>query len=688
MKFPLSWLQEYIDLSLTPSGIASALTSSGIEVDAVTTLSNETSHPDTLFEISLTPNLGYCACLLGIARELSAVTERPVKVPKSVVEESAKEQIAKMLRVTVNDRMGSPRYACRVIRGVTVGPSPEWLKRRLEVCGLRSVNNIVDITNYVLLETGQPLHAFDYDLLEGHEIVVRNAKEGEGFVTLDGKERRLSSEDLLICDKSKPVALAGVMGGLNSEVSDTTRNVVLESAYFHPGTIRKTSKRLGLQTDASKRFERGCDPNQVPKALDRAIMLIKQVAGGDILEGAFDIKESTFPERVVACRLSRVNHILGTHISVNEVETIFKNLGFNYRWDGQDTFTVTVPTYRVDVLDEIDLIEEVARIFRYDNIEKPSSARYHASRIPHAPIFHFEQEVRSRMVSEGLQEFITCDLIGPSLLGIVHDSMIPEAALIRVLNPTSVEQSVLRTSLLPGLLQVVKYNLDHQNLNVSGFEVGRVHFKDLDKYKEQPVLGIILTGRSSPHHWNIKPHEIDFFELKGMIENLLKELGIDNMTFRPSTYPTLHSGRQASIFVDALELGSFGEVHPAIRRRLDVTQRIFFAELSLHDLMQVRKVNLPMHDLPIYPSSERDWTITLKEEISMQDLLATIRSAASPLLEQVSLVDIYRSEKLGKGLKNVTFRFVYRDNIKTIEQEAVEAEHKHIINRVVSSLSA
>lgn len=791
MKFPLSWLQEYIDPGMTPIEIGKALTLAGLEVDAIDTLAASFSgvvigrvthvekHPnadklcvaqvsigpetfqvvcgapncrvglktafaqvgailcdssgecftvkktkirgvessgmlcsalelqigeesdkilelnekliensdlaalyaDTLFDVSLTPNLGHCANIIGIARELSAVTGKPISLPLIYAEETSAVPIVSKVHVKIEDPKGCPRYACRLIEGVKMGTSPDWMQKRLIACGLRPINNIVDITNYVVMEMGHPMHAFDYDTLAGHSIIVRTALDDENFTTLDGKEYTLSAGDLLICDNTKPVALAGIMGGQNSEVSNTTQNVLLEAAYFHPGTIRKTSKRLGLSTDASKRFERQCDPNALIKVLDRTAMLIQELAGGQIALGILDIKNETFAEKKIDCRLNRINHVLGTQLGLSEVENIFQRLGLPYRWDGQERFIVSVPTYRADIKEEIDLIEEVARIFGYDNISRPSSL-YHMSQLPHTPMFLFEREVRSRLIGEGLQEFLTCDLIGPSLLNIVNDKAMPEESVVHVLNPTSIEQSVLRTSLMPGLLQLVKYNIDHQNHDVHGFEIGRVHFKEGENYKEQSVVGIVLTGKNAPSTWDFKSHNNDFFDLKGILENLLSELDIDNVTFRPSHYPTLHSGRQASIFVNDLELGSLGEVHPAIQRRLDVPQRIMIAELSLHDLAQVRVQDKKMSPLPIYPSSERDWTVTISENIPFHQIIASIKKINAPLLKEVSLLDIYKSAKLPAGVHNMTFHFVYRDDSKTIEQEAVESEHQRIISEV------
>lgn len=640
---------------------------------------------DTIFEISLTPNLGHCASVLGVAREISASTGKPVHPPKINLVEDSSMPIAKAASVEVKNPHDCPRYDCRVIKNVTIGPSPEWLVKRLEAIGVRPVNNVVDVTNYIMFELGLPLHAFDYDSLAGNRIIVRNAADGESFVTLDGKERLLEKGDLLICDAKAPVALAGIMGGLDSEIRNETKNVLLEGAYFNPVTIRRTSKRLGLMTEASRRYERGCDPNALMQSLDKASMLIQQVAGGQICQGRIDVAAKNFTKKRINCRLSRVNRLLGTRLSVSEVEPIFQRLEFNTAWDGQDVFTVDVPTYRNDLQEEIDLVEEVARIYGFDNIDTGTTYS-RASSLEHAPIFLFEQETRSRLISEGLQEFLTCDLIGPTLLETLQASEMPEKLWVRVLNPTSIEQSILRTSLLPGLLQVVKYNWDHQNRDIAGFEIGRIHFKNGENYREQSMAAVVLSGKGRPHHWDDKPKEVDFFDLKGIIENMLGELKVPDLAFKPSQLHVLHPGRQASIFSGQLEIGSLGEVHPSVLRRLDVPQRILFAEINLHDLFTVKSTDRKMHQIPIYPGSERDWTLSLAEDVPIATVLDAIHAISSPVLESVSLQDIYRSDKLGKGLKNVTLRFLYRDWEKTIAQETVEAEHNRIIEKVLKSI--
>ncbi len=640
---------------------------------------------DIIFDISLTPNLNHCASVMGVARELAAAIEKTISKPVVQVLCDESQLIDSMVSVEIKNVEKCPRYACRLIKGVKVGPSPEWLQRKLIACDQRPVNNVVDATNLVLLEQGHPLHAFDFDSLAGRRVIVRRAENGEKFVSLDEKERLLSDDDLMICDSEKPVAIAGVIGGLNSEVNSETQNVLLESAYFEPAGIRRTSKRLNLQTEASRRFERGADPNQVLESLDRAAVLIQEICGGSICSGIIDQKEKDFSEKEVVCRLSRANAVLGTHIGMSEVESIFLRLGFSVRWDGKDVFTLSIPTYRVDIEEEIDLIEEIARIYGFENIPKPLPS-YRSSDLPHAPIFLFEREIRSRLISAGLQEFLTCDLIGPKLIETINNPVMPEENVVKVLNPTSVEQSVLRTSLLPGLLHVAKHNYDRECHHVSGFEIGRVHFKEEGQFREQSMAAILLMGNRNPSHWERKENEIDFFDLKGIIEALFHETGIQSFTMRNRSVSHFHPGRQGTVFVEDLEVGTMGELHPSIIRQLDVPKKIYYAEIDLHLLYRVRKTEFVMRDIPFYPASDRDLTMTIKESQSLQSVFDCIDSVKSRLLEKVSLIDIYQGKQVGEGNKNITLRFVYRNLKKTVSQEAVDAEHARITSQIESCI--
>jgi len=635
---------------------------------------------EVVFEISLTPNLGHCSSIRGVARELHAKTGAEFLETATSLKESG-PKIQEKVKVTVDDKVGAPRYACRLIENVQVGKSPKWLANRLESAGLRPINNIVDATNYVLLELGHPLHAFDFDKISGGEIRVVKAADREKFISLDGKERILHPEDVVIKDNEKTVAIGGVMGGANSEVTDGTKNVLLECACFDPIAIRKTSKRQGLLTEASRRFERGIDPNLVNLALDRTAALIAELSQGTVATGAIDVKAREFAPKVLNVRLSRVIKILGRSLSASEVETIFKRLQFGTAWDGEDVFTVAVPTYRNDISQEIDLIEEIARIFGYDHF-KTGSIRFHPSDSASNAVFAFEREMRSRLVGEGLQEFLTCDLIGPKMLEVVYGKEIPEEQFVKVLNPTSVEQSILRTSLLPGMLQIAKFNADRQNPDIAGFEVARVHFKEGDQYREEENIGLLLMGLSRPWHFDRKPSPVDYFDLKGIVENLLLALGIQGVSFKNRKNSTFHDGRQASLVVDGADIGIIGEVHPTIQRRLDVPHKIYFAEIGMKALFNLRTKMQAMAPITLFPSSERDWTITLPETVENDFVVSLIHKVPSSMLETVALIDTWQSPKLGKGLRNLTYRFVYRDKERTISQEVVDEEHAKITDRV------
>ncbi len=679
MKVSLSWLKEYIPLTLQVAEVSELLTHAGLEVDGI---------EGDVLEISLTPNLNHSGNMVGIAREISTLTNTPYSLPQVSLQEEAAASIHDLISVQIENSQQTPRFACRLIQGVTVAPSPEWLQEKLKAAGLRPINNIIDITNFVLHECGQPLHAYDYKKIQGHTLIVRNAKQGDTLTTLDGQQRTLTPETLLICDKQGPLCLAGIMGGADSEVSDGTVDILLESAYFSATSIRRTSKRLGLQTEASRRFERGSDPNAGPLALERASDLIQKLAGGKVVKGVIDISKGPFAPKNLTCRLARLNQILGTNLASQEVQDIFIRLHFQSSYTsegGQTLFKVEVPTYRVDIQEEIDLIEDVARIYGYTKIASTSTT-YSSSSLPHSPLFIFERKARKKLIAEGLQELLTCDLISPSLTDLVSPALIAEKSLVKVLNPTSAEQSILRPLLFPGLLQVIKHNCDRQNLHICGFEVGRTHLQADGEFPEHPAAAIVLTGKNCPHHWGAKPTDIGFFDLKGIVENFLASFGITQVAFTRSTFSPFHPGRQAAVTIESTSIGFLGEVHPAILRKVGISQPVFIAELDLEILFKAQKIEQKMESLSLYPASERDWTITLEESVPNEKILSLIRSLNSSLLEEVTLLDIYRSESVGVGHKNATFRFLYRDKTKTIEQEAVDAEHKRIIQEVIQEV--
>ncbi len=626
---------------------------------------------DPVFEISLTPNLGHCMSAIGIARELAAATRLPIKnTAKKITEVQGSESIT----AVVEDDTLCPRYTARIIQQVKIGPSPFWLQRALRAAELAPINNVVDATNYILLKYGQPLHAFDFDKIEGKAIQVGVAKEAFKFDALTGATLDVPAGVLLISDAKKPVAIAGIMGGANSAISEGTTSILLEAASFDPIAIRVNSKKVGLRTDSSLRFEKGVDPSAVMALLDEAAALIAELTGGVILSNPIDCKKKEFPARQISCRCARVNKVLGTKLSDNEIHDIFHRLGFGVKGE-----IVEVPLYRSDISAEIDLIEEVARIYGYNNIDRPLPLAT-TPQIPHDPAHLFEVEMRRRLIGLGLQEFLTCDLISPKAVATLDEFSTEKNRFLQTLHSKSEEYSVLRPSLLPGLLQTVRTNLDQKNANLSVFELGRIHFLEQDKPVEFPMAAILLTGKENPKHWDRKPAEVDFFDLKGAVENLLNGLRIPTVTFVPGTHPTFHPGRQADLKVQDIQIGSIGEVHPGLLAKFDIKQKVYYAELNAERLLALQAPEAKMKPLGLFPASERDWTLPLNPKTNISTIFDAIKSVPVPLLEQFQLIDLYSS---GQTF-NVTFRFVYRDRNKTVSFEEVEAAHGKLVEEVLA----
>ncbi len=637
-------------------------------------------YSDVILDVSLTPNLGHCMSILGLARDLAAQLELPLNEKKFEISEEA-DPIEKFIQVQLIDQRQCPRYACRAVLGIQVGPSPEWLQKKIEACGVRSINNVVDIGNLIALELGQPLHMFDYDKIDGKKIIVTSQTDYKEMETLDGISRAIPPESLLICDGAGPLCFAGVMGGSATAVTEATINVLIEAAYFSPQSIRKTAKLIELKTDSSLKFEKGIDPNHIIAALDYAAYLLQKVAGGKIAKGVIDHKTHQFLEKRILCRTDRVNKLIGLHLSTHEIAQLLGRLGIHIVEEGLHAQLFSIPTYRNDITTEIDLIEEVARIYGYNKIPK-QIPEHVSSLISNAPIYELEKNVRTRLIAQGLQELLTCDLISPAQASMTFENAMGKESLIEVLHSHSIDQSVLRTSMLPGLLQAVKYNFDHGNSNIAAFEVGRIHFKQNDNYLEPSVAGIILSGKRAPYHYNPKPEEFDFFDLKGIIENLIGGLKIDGLYFEASHLHNFHPGRQAKIKKGDVTLGVIGEVHPERVAKIDIPARIFFAELELNGLLPLLSHHWKVAELSSFPGSEIDWTITLDERIPIETILSSIRALPSRLLEKVIFLDLYKSEQIGKDKKNATFRFFYRDTEKTLAFETVEKEHARIINAV------
>jgi phenylalanyl-tRNA synthetase beta chain len=620
----------------------------------------------------------------GIARDLSALLQIPLKFPSFSLQEE-EVSIENLIKVELLDQTQCERYACRMLQGISVGPSPLWLQKKLEQAGFRSVNNVVDVGNLILQELGQPLHIFDYQTIAEHTLQITSTTPFSELETLDSVTRLIPPGVLMICDREKPLAFAGVLGGKSSAVSDKTSDVLIEAAYFTPQSVRKSSKWLKTKTDSSQRFEKGTDPNFIPKTLDYAVYLLQKVAGGKIVKGMIDQKTSSFPPKEIICRPKRINHILGTQLNPSDIFKILFSAGMHVTEQSVEQFQVLVPFFRHDLNFEIDLIEEIARLYGYNNIVQTAPVHI-SSPLLHCAAYQLEKQLRTYLLEEGLQEFITCNLISPGQSKRTSENTLPSSFSIPVLHSRSLDQSVLRSSLLPGLLQVVKHNYDRENQDLSGFEMGKIHFHLKDEYIEQSAIGMILTGKSSPYHIDPKPRAWDFFDLKGIIENLCALLHVEPIRFSPSHLHNFHPNRQAIIMCQDSIIGSLGELHPRHSSELGIEQRIYFAEINIEELTPFIKQTSFVKPLISFPGSERDWTITIADKTPIGSILEIIKTNSSSLLEKITLLDLYKSSQIGKDRKNITFRLFYREKLKTIAFETVEKEHSRIIETVMKEL--
>lgn len=601
---------------------------------------------DPVLELSLTPNLGHCMSALGIARELSLAFNKPIHYKHAHGQ--------------------APHFLGRAISDLKNSTSPFWLRQTLLKSGMRPINLIVDITNYLLLKTGQPMHAYDAKKVDG-KISVRTTEEEQTFIGIDLIPRTVPKGALIVCDENKTLALAGIMGGADSAVSLETRSIVLEAASFDGLSIRKTARAMGMRTESSQRFEKGTDREAIPAAMEEACSLVLELAGGTLEKEKIEIgKDSPLPKEITL-RTARVNQVLGTSLSQNEVEDFVQRLGCKILAKEEQKIHLRIPSYRNDLFEEIDLVEEVARVYGYNNIErrKPVCS---ISSLPDDPLYLFENEVRKRLAALGLQEILTCDLISPKLSEISPELLYPKPTLLKVLCSKSEEYSILRPSLLAGGLDVIRTNIDQQNLSLAAFEIGSIYFHE---HRQVPMCSILLTGLNRPHHWDRKPVEWDYYDLKGMVESLLKALNIDSCLFHSCQHLTFHPGRQANLFHGDLLIGSLGEVHPHLLEKLDIKQRVFFTEINLEHLQKILKGTVRCKQLPQFPATDRDWTYSLPEKMHYEHLLTQLRALHQPLLEKVELIDLYG--------RNATFRFTYRDPFKTISFEEAEAAHAAII---------
>ncbi|MEA2565492.1 MAG: phenylalanyl-tRNA synthetase beta chain [Actinomycetota bacterium] len=643
---------------------------------------------DVVLDIEVTTNRPDAMSLLGIAREVAAITGGHVTFPALRMNRatSGSPAVEELAQVTVEDPAGAPRYLARVITGVTPGPSPEWVAKRLTAAGVRPISNIVDATNYALLVTGHPMHAFDLDKLSGSKIVVRRALATEQLVTIDGATRELAADDLVIADAEGPVALAGIMGGRDSEVSDTTTRILLESAYFDPASVLRSSKRHGLRSEASARFERGADPNNVPYAAELASALIQEWAGGESAPGAIDVYPEPVEPWTLTLRPERVNEVLGTNLSVEAMVDDLRRLGLNpVVEDGK--IRVTVPTRRPDLRAEWDLVEEIARLTGYERIPPriPSGARVGGLNRPQ----RLQRRVRNLLTGAGLFEAVTSALIGPADLDRMgYPPEHPARSALRLTNPLTVDESILRPSLLPGLVASAARNVARRNLCVRLFEVGRCFVpRETNLLPEEPLrLGMVFHG-PTPQEWHTPSRELDFFDLKGVVEMLMEGLRID-YTFGPTTRDPFTRGRTAALVAPGGAFGTIGELTPATAERYGFTNRVVAAELELGKLLELARDPAQAKELTRFPPVLLDLAVVVPEAVEAAEIMELARSAGGPALVDVRVFDVYRGEQAGAGRKSLALSLTFLRPDRTLTQDEAVAARDAIAGALQKRLGA
>lgn len=643
---------------------------------------------DTFFEIGLTPNRADCLSVIGIAREIAAKLGKKVRFADSAISEGT-DTVNSIIGVTVEDAELCPRYTARYVSGCKIAPSPDWLVKRLNAIGIRSINNVVDVTNLVMMELGQPLHAFDCDQLAGRRIVVRRASEGEPFTTLDGQQRTLVASDLVICDAERPVALAGIMGGENSEISDETANILLESAWFRPAAIRKTSKRLGLHTESSHRFERGADIGGVTRALDRATALIAELAGGSVAQGTVDVYPVVFEPRLITLRPERANQIIGINLTKAEIADILLRLECNVVELSDDSLQITPPSYRVDIEREIDLVEEIARMNGFDMIPATMPTAQVVSDRP-TPHQRMERFVRDILVANGMNEIINFSFTAPDAankLLLAEDD--PRHAAIRLANPLIEEQSVMRTSLLPGLLETISRNISFRSLDLKLFEMRRVYLPTIaGEMPREPICVVgAFTGLREKEGWNQVRGAVDFYDVKGVVENLLEFLNIAGVKWvADAPEPFYHPGKSCSIMAGREKIGSIGEIHPTVQENFSLDKPVYCFELDFEKLLVLSRQKRTVVAPSRFPDSTRDVAMLAPDDLPAEKIIECVRGVKAQEVEHVEIFDLYRGSGIPDGFRSLAIRVRYRSYDRTLTDDEIGVIHAKIVDGLVNKL--
>lgn len=641
---------------------------------------------DTILEIAITPNRPDALSHIGVARDLAAIFNRDFKVPELSLNESG-SSINELASVEVLDNLNCPRYVAKVVTDVEIKESPSWLKNRLEKIGLRPINNVVDVTNFILHEVGQPLHAFDLDRLNGKKIIVKSTTAETTFTTLDSKERKLLPGALMICDGEREVALAGIMGGENSEITSSTKNILIESAYFNPSSIRKTSKFLGLSTDSSYRFERGTDPNITKFAAERAAQLISEISGGKIAKGLIDVYPNVIFPKEVELRFSRTTKILGYDIDHEKIKNILSKLGMGLKDLSDDKLLVSVPTYRPDIEREIDLIEEIARINGYDNI--PTVSKINITLEKKSDETDFDEKVRIVASSLGFFEMINNPLQSQAEASLTGSA-------IKISNPLSADMEYLRTSLLSGSLLTISKNLRQGVKDLKLFEIGNVFNKlspngitSFDDISEKQSLIFITSGLDVKKSWQTSEMKSDFFNLKGYINSFISKFALDNVLIDSyySSANEIYAYYLTKSFKDKV-VGIGGKIKNEVLRKFDISQDVYCFEFDL-DLLRSIQAKSRQYKEPLkFPKVVRDFAFVMDKSVKYLDVKNFILKNSSALLKDVELFDIFESESLGKDKRSLAFTLEFYDESRTLTEQEVEKDFSNLIALITKEFNA
>ncbi len=679
MKISYNWLRDYVKTELSPRELANKLTNVGLAVDSI-----DPHEADFILDFDLTSNRPDALSHIGMAREAAAVSGVPVEYPSVSIQES-EARIEDLASVTIENPELCPRYTARMIRGIKVGPSPAWLVERLAAVGQRSINNVVDVTNFVLLELGHPLHAFDYELLGEHQIVVRTAREGETLTTLDGIERQLTPQMLVIADGEKAVAMAGVMGGANSEIGDETVNVLIESAYFEPAQVRRTSRALDLHTEASHRFERGADCEMPVLALNRCTQLIQEVAGGEIVAGVIDAYPNPPARKSIQLRRSRVRTLSGVDVSAEQVESALNALGFVFETVTEgEVWQVVGPTYRVDINIEADLVEEVIRLVGYAGIPATlpgwgGAGSYLAGETQ-------RRRIRQCLVGQGFSEAISFSWASDADVQVLG----ADGPLV-ITNPIDKTEDRMRPILLPGLVKAVAHNFNYGTDNVRLFEIGKVFEGSLDGFQEAEHLALVVTGAPNTRDWSNQARTETFHTLKGILESILAALQIQGAQCvvpegdLPQAY---FPGQTAQVVVDGKAIGWLGRMSVPAMEQFKLKQPVYLCEVTLGALLHRPQTFAPYRPLPKFPSVERDISALVGTDVSYATIEQTVIGLGLPAFKSMTLKEVFTGKQVPSGKRSLTLNLCYRLENRTLTDQEVSAQHAQVLAALQSQLGA